>query len=165
MRHTLSTPTLNCAGLRRWHLFARSKSPRHPVNAGMGSLRMSDAATPPIPCNPRDMSRGLHGIGGVGLPSHFSEVGFFGKAIEPSHKPFFRRFTRALLVCLGRRVEVKLVDPFSLLLMSLLSGEVELLLWRRCFQPGRHSNGYLRQAHQGPHMGYHSGYTNTVSYC
>ena len=117
MRHALCTPTLSCAGLRTWPLFARSKSPRHPVNASVGSLGMSDTATPPIPCNPHDTSRGLHGIGWVGPPPHLSVVGFFGEAIEPSRKPSFRKFTCNFLVSLGRRVRAKLSDTFALLLM------------------------------------------------
>ena len=127
MWHALSTSTLNCAGLPRWPLFARSKSPRHPVNAGVGSLGMSDTATPPIPCNPHDTSRGLHGIGWVGPPSHLLVVGFFGEAIEPSRKPFFRTFTCDFLVCVGLRVEAKLVDTFTLLLTSDLTGTMKYL--------------------------------------
>ena len=119
MWHALSTSTLNCAGLPRWPLFVRSKSPRHPVNARVGSLGMSDTATPPISCNPHDTSRGLHGIGWVGPPSHLLVVGFFGEAIEPSRKPSFRKFTRNFLVSLGRRVQAKLSDTFALLLMTL----------------------------------------------
>ena len=127
MWHTLSTPTLNCAGLRRVPPFARPKSPCRSVNVGMGLLEMSGNATPPIPGNAHDTSRELHGIGWVGPPSHFSEVGFFGEAIEPSRKPFFRTFTCDFLVCVGLRVEAKLVDTFTLLLTSDLTGTMKYL--------------------------------------
>ena len=116
--HTLIILTYNCVGLLRSPPPTRLKSPCLRVNVCVGSLTMSGTATPPIRCNPGDTSRGLHGIGWVGPPSHFSEVGFFGEAIEPSRKPFFRKFTCTFPICLGRRIHANLVDTFTLLLMK-----------------------------------------------
>ena len=45
-------------------------------------------------------------------------VGFFGQAIEPLRRPFFGNFACSFHVSLGRRLQAKLVDTFTLLLMG-----------------------------------------------
>ena len=66
--------------------------------------------------SPRDI-RGLHGIRWAGLPSHLSGMGFFGQAIEPLRRPFFRELACAFCVSLGWRIQAKLSNTFTLLLM------------------------------------------------
>ena len=93
------------------------KSPGYSLQVSIGILTWSDTATPPIPCNPREISRGLHEIGWAGPPSHLSGAGFFGQAIEPLRRPFFRELACAFCVSLGWRAQATLPDTFTLLLM------------------------------------------------
>ena len=118
MLRALSIPTSDRVGSSRSLQPARLKSTGYFLQDSIGILTLSDTATTPIPCNPCDISGGLHGIRWAGLPSHLPGVGFSGWAIEPLRRPFSRDIVWGFHGSLGRRVQADLVDTFTLLLMA-----------------------------------------------
>ena len=118
MVRALSIRISNCTSWSALPGPAKSKSPGSPLKASIGILVLLHIATTPIPCNPHEISRGLHGIGWAGPPSHLSGGRFSRQAIEPLRRRFFREFACAFYVSLGRHVQADLADTFALLLMS-----------------------------------------------